>query len=395
MATTTNNVKSVRMDLVRKGSSLTISHECGKSLNLNLNLYNMAAPSLFSEEEKALVERLTEGLLDNIMDKVDLTTQEMQSLLAIRNKSEGKPVNPIAEVKKTALEETNARIYNHTTTKTLATSIGGVNATERKILGLQKVTDIYSGNFWQMEYDIPTVLQKLGHKKGGVDNPSDWFWLHAMRLTNSCWVFPESSFSNQEVQEWMDDARGKQHVTTRRIPVRLEDGSWGHVERTEVKKVKITVIKYDRDQIATLKEKAATELQETLVGYHHGLIENIMNADAALQKAIEEINEKLGKSELTELAGSAAIREEEDYRNNTVRKHLANSIERMEMLMRSAEMFDLTGDTKDLFDAFRQSIITESTIFNEMAEARKVKFAPMPKTPAPEVKNVNPHIKSA
>lgn len=388
MASTTNNVqtsntvKSFNCFLMRKGSTLTVqSPSREKTITLSLNLVNMPREPL-TDEEHGLMDRMTDGLLDNIEDRMELTVNEMQSIVAIKRKSEApvQVVNPVAEVKTTALEETNNRIYNHTTGKTLATTLGGVNQTERKILGLQKVTDIYSGNFWQMEYDIPTVLQKLGAKKGGVDNPSDWFWMHGMRLTKSCWVFPESSFNNEEVRKWMDESREKKHVSTKLIPVRLPNGQIGRQEITVVKKVTITVIKYDRDQVATLKEKAATQLRETLVEYHTGLIENVANADAALQKSIDEINEKISKNELEIFAGNASKEEETDYRNNTVRKHLANSIERLEMLVKSAEMFDLTGDTKDLFDAFRQSIITEATIFNEMAEARRVKLAPMPKS---------------
>lgn len=348
---TVSAVTSHQCFIVRSGNSIKIiSPNREKTCDLNSTLINISTG--ISDDEIGFIERITDGLVDGIEDRLDLTKEEMEVLVGIREKSNSYQVksSPIhSEDRKEMVDHvksTMEKIHSHTVNGEERKAVNTLNATERRIISLKKTVDIYQEEFYQVEYDIPEKQKRTKDNPKGVENPSDWFWKHAMRLTKSCWCFPESSFKHAEVAQWLDNARER--------------------------KCKIRVIPYARRAIESIKEMAVEELRETMVLYHTNMVKNIICCDDRLNKAIDELNEKVLAGDTTQLTASREQRAAEDYRNNQVRNHLRNAADRLKMGTESAERFDLYENVSDLFQAFRATIDSQVETFNAMARMRGV-----------------------
>lgn len=341
-------IESRQVYVVRNGNSVKVISAPNRTHEISLNTTLINTTSSVTDEEHALIERLVDGLVDGIEDRAELTQGEIDTLDTLQSKTSTYTVKEIVGEKETVDHAKNTvnLIHEHILNGQEKKAQVILNKTERRIISLQKTIDIYSEDFWQVEYDIPEKVKKTKNNPKGVVNPSEWFWDHAMRLTKSCWVFPVSSFTHQEVSEWLNDAKKKG--------------------------CDIITIKYAADQIATIKDRAANQLRKAMIEYHTGLIRNIEKADKRLQDAIDEINNKVVEGTTSSLTASRQERERVDYRNNQVKNHIINAAERLETAIRSAEMFDLTENIRDLFDAYHATLESTTETFNAVARARNI-----------------------
>lgn len=346
-------IASRSVGVIRTGNTIKVISLPNRTHTITLNTTLINTSTEVSEENLALIERLVDGLVDGIEDKADLTQEEIESLKSISEKTNTYTVketndnnDSIAKSVVSHAESTMNKIHDHQTNNQHKKVFGVLNETERRIVSLRKTLDIYKEDFWQVEYDIPETVKRTKDNPKGVENPSDWFWKHSLRLTKSCWCFPQSSFNHAEVKEWMDDAREKG--------------------------CDIVVVKYHPDQISTIKEKGAEQLRKAMILYHDNLIKNIIAADERLQAASDKLNEKVLEGETSELTASREQKALEDYRNNQVRNHIRNGAERLKMGIASAEQFDMTENVADLFEAFRQTVLSQQETFNAMARMRGV-----------------------
>lgn len=324
-----------------------------------------------TDEENGLIDRLTDGLPEAIAEAVDLSTDELVMLAAIRDRQQPAPtpaappapapVAPPAPAAPTA--PVGAVNLAHTHAALTSRQFGtGETMEERRITQLQNVISVYDEDMHQIEYDIPDHVSKAENRANRVDNPSDWFWRFAVRRSLSCWIFPERTYRLPAVQEYLN--------------------------RAERLGCTITHIRYHPDDVAQVRKWAEKALREELVRLHTALVTNIASADATLASKRAEIDASLQPivgpmlqaAELATdpMAAQAARENAQKARDSRVRSIIGAACESLENAIKGAELFDQTDTLADLIRAYRESIKATSLAFNQHARQRGIKPAPLP-----------------
>lgn len=229
--------------------------------------------------------------------------------------------------------------------------VAGTDEMERRVNTLRSVSETLRGDVYMLIYDIPEALSSE------CPNPSRDFWRVGFRLNKSCWVMPQKGLDSHTVQNTLKHWESVPHT---RVEVPGLPGYFRSVG------VKVHVIKYAADQLATIRQIAADMLQEELIRIHTSLIQRIASADDRLREA----QEALRQTELEGTSVSANDRERaEAARDNSARATLRDAMECFAAALKSAEAFDETDSLSDLFTAVRESIRAEALAFNARTKA--------------------------
>ena len=189
-------------------------------------------------EEDALYRRVTEGV-GYLPEEQLVALDDIRELLKRSrtadsgNFLEGRTQGAIA-----------ARLDNHV----------GRRAAGQLEAAQEVVKKIETETLWMLQYDIPKVLDKA------CPNPSWLLWRHGFRLTDSCWILPDSGLKSPLVQELLEHWE--------RFP-ELEHYLFDYSERCK------------QGVLAAARKK----LEEEIRRCHTKLIKDIIKADAYLEKA--------------------------------------------------------------------------------------------------------------
>lgn len=252
------------------------------------------------------------------------------------------PMETTAQVE-SAMQRIAKSILHDTIHRSYAPIAGNDEASraERNIGRLQQAVDMLANDgHIMLQYDIPD------RKKAVCPNPSHILWRYGFRSNLSVWILPQKSLKNPVIEQLLE-----------------------HWNRNGINYLPLPI--HDR-AVQMTREVAAEYLREEIRGWHESLIENIGAAA-----------DRLGEAKAAVLAdeskGTTELERAEDARNNAVRKHIRDAIERLETSIQCAELFDDNGDdTKALIDGLRSAIRSQAESFNAMARMRRIKPAPMP-----------------
>lgn len=231
--------------------------------------------------------------------------------------------------------------------------IGYVDDQENKVRRSARVVEMLTGEVYQLNYYIPSCLE--------IENPSKILRRHAFRLDGSNWVIPQRGLDHKDIKrlfaEW-----------DKLNPVEEESTVEGF---TRKRRMRYWVVAYTKEQLCKMKESAQDQLAEELQETHKSLIQRIESAAKDLQKAQEELGDTITFNERNKL---------DSQYNARIRSTINEAIERFEMCLKGAEIFDDTGSLDALFGAVREAIKVRALTANAMLASKGVKRVQIPTT---------------
>jgi hypothetical protein len=258
-----------------------------------------------------------------------------------------------------------------------------------KLEALQRVAEAIKDEvYYALQYDIPDRLQGICPNPTwrtslpDLDAPKDrngnyrrWYWggmwCYGVRQTKSVWIIPGRMLGNPGMQRLLKH--------------------WRDCGANACSDFTVRSVKWDASEAKQVREWAVKEMDTQIRELHTSLIVNIDAADKRLADALAKQAEAEALVQAatpvvntTGLSGNeqATIKERDKLiaaRNNRVRTLIADAGESLALILKSAELFDVTECVSDLMAACRECIRQEGIAFNALAHSARIKEAPLPK----------------